>query len=94
MATKVARQEEDSLRSQVPIGAYFQHYKGPKYKVLAIARCEEDLQLRVVYQSLYNSKEFGNNALWTRKLKAFLETVTVDGVEVPRFRLISEMPLG
>ncbi len=94
MLTKEAKQEEEVLRGQVPIGAEFRHYKGQKYKVLAIARREEDLQLCVVYQALANSKDFGKNALWVRPLKDFLEMVMVGKEEVPRFQLISEMPLG
>ena len=94
MITEEARQEEDALKAQVPIGALFEHYKGKQYKVLAIARSSEDLQLWVVYQSLYDSQEFGDHALWIRPLKFFVENVVVEGNQVPRFRLISEKPLG
>lgn len=94
MLTEVVRQEEESLKAQIPIGALFEHYKGKQYKVLAIARSSEDLQLWVVYQSLYDCKDFGDHALWVRPLRYFLENIVIDGREVPRFRLISEMPLG
>ena len=42
----------------------------------------------VVYQALYNSEEFGNNAWWVRSLSMFNETTEVNGEVVPRFRLI------
>jgi len=94
MISEVAKQEEEAFKAQVPIGSLFEHYKGKQYKVLAIARSSEDLQLWVVYQSLYDSKDFGDHALWIRPLKFFVENVLVEGNEVPRFRLISEKPLG
>lgn len=94
MDTEVSRADEEALRSQVLINGIFEHYKGKHYKVLAVARSSEDLQLWVVYQCLYDSKEFGDQALWIRPLKFFVENVEVRGREVPRFRLISERPLS
>ncbi len=51
-----------------------------------MARHSETLEELVVYRALYNSEEFGKNALWARPKKMFLEKVTVDDREVPRFR--------
>ena len=82
--------EEEILKNQVPISSTFEHYKKNYYKVLTIARSSDDLQLYVCYQALYDSPEFGDQAVWIRSLKAFLENVVVDGKEVPRFRLIDE----
>lgn len=73
---------------KVPVGAIFEHYKGKKYKVHAVVRNTETLGLCVVYESLYNCPEFGDHALWVRPLEMFLETVVIDGIEVPRFRLV------
>ncbi len=94
MSTEILKEQEDALRAQVPIGSLFEHYKGKQYKILAIARSSEDLQLWVVYQSLYDSQEFGDRALWIRPLRFFVENVTIEEREVPRFRLISEKPLS
>ena len=42
----------------------------------------------VVYKALYYSELFGRNSIWVRPLEMFLQTVTVDGKEVPRFRYL------
>ncbi len=66
----------------------YQHYKGKFYEVIGIARHSETMEELVVYRALYDSEEFGKNALWARPLSMFLETVIVDGKEVPRFKFI------
>ena len=65
----------------------YQHYKGKRYEVIGICRHSETLEEFVVYRALYES-EFGKNALWVRPKKMFMETVIVDGKEVPRFKYI------
>lgn len=82
------KDREKQLISQVPPGTLFEHYKGHKYKILGIARHSETSAMLVVYQALYNSSEFGDQAIWARPLEMFLETVTIDGKEQPRFRRI------
>ena len=67
---------------QVQPGLY-QHYKGPKYRVLGTARHSESEELVVVYQALY-----GDGGLWVRPLSMFNEQVEVNGTPVPRFALI------
>ncbi len=86
---RIEREREQQMVAQVPIGAFFEHYKGQKYKIIEIGRHSETLQLQVVYQSLYDSAEFGDYAIWIRPLEMFLETVVIDGQEVPRFHMIS-----
>jgi len=76
-------QEEKELKK----GKY-QHFKGNFYKVIGIARHSETTEEFVLYQALYDSEEFGNNALWIRPKAMFLENVTQEGKEVPRFRYI------
>ena len=66
----------------------YQHFKGNFYKVLGVARHSETLEELVVYQALYHSEEFGDNALWVRPAAMFVENVQVDGVEKPRFKFI------
>ncbi len=66
----------------------YQHYKGKFYEVIGTARHSETLEELVVYRALYDSEEFGKNAMWARPKKIFLEKVKVDGKEVPRFRHI------
>lgn len=66
-------------------GGVYQHYKGKKYLVHNVARNTETLVEHVVYQTLYGAYDF-----WIRPLDMFLETVTCDGEEVPRFKPISQ----
>ncbi len=65
----------------LPPGKY-RHYKGQHYQVLAVARHSETLEELVVYKALYKNKA---SALWVRPKAMFLENVTVDGKEQPRF---------
>ncbi|PIY64620.1 DUF1653 domain-containing protein, partial [Candidatus Shapirobacteria bacterium CG_4_10_14_0_8_um_filter_39_15] len=44
----------------------------------------------VVYRALYDSPEFGPNALWTRPKKMFQETIVFEGNSVPRFQYLGE----
>lgn len=62
----------------------YRHYKGGEYEVVGVARHSETDELLVVYRCLYD-----NNSLWVRPLAMFMETVLVDGRELPRFELIS-----
>jgi len=73
----------------VKLGKY-KHYKGKFYEVIGFARDSETLEELVVYKALYDSEEFGNNALWVRPKKMFFETVNKDGKEVPRFEFVGE----
>jgi hypothetical protein len=63
----------------------YRHYKGSFYEVIDIARHSETEEELVVYRTLY-----GDHSLWVRPLAMFLENVTVDGGEVPRFEWVSE----
>ncbi|MCD4756191.1 DUF1653 domain-containing protein [bacterium] len=71
----------------IRLGKY-EHYKGKQYEVIALARHSETLEELVVYKALYKSEEFGNNAVWARPRSMFLETVNIEGKEVPRFRFV------
>jgi len=66
----------------------YKHYKGHFYKVIGVTRHSETLEELVVYQALYNSEEFGKNALWVRPLQMFSETVMAEEKEVPRFEYL------
>ncbi len=68
----------------------YRHYKGKEYTVLGVARHSETQEELVVYR-----QEYGERGLWVRPLSMFLETVTVDGQEAPRFRhLEAAAPAG
>lgn len=70
----------------------YRHYKGKFYEVIAVARHSETLEELVVYRALYDSPDFGKNAMWARPKKMFLETVKVDGKDVPRFEFVGWQP--
>ena len=64
---------------------YFRHFKGGKYKLVAIAKETETLEQVVVYQALY-----GEHGYWVRPYGMFFGTVIRDGVEQQRFTEITE----
>src|SRR5450830_39053 len=65
----------------------YQHYKGPQYRVFNVARHSETDEELVFYQALY-----GDYGFWVRPLSMFLESVEVDGEQVPRFALVQAEP--
>ena len=69
--------------NEINIGRY-RHYKGNEYTVIGTARHSETQEELVVYR-----QEYGEHGLWVRPRQMFLETVKVDGRDVPRFQ-----PLG
>jgi hypothetical protein len=73
--------------TEFKIGKY-KHYKGKEYQVIGIARHSETLEELVVYKALYDSEEFGKNALWVRPKKMFFENVIINEKEIPRFQFI------
>lgn len=74
-------QHYSETAQSININGIYEHYKGQLYKVLAVARHSETLEELVVYQCLY-----GERGIWVRPLGMFLETVTIDGKEQPRFK--------
>lgn len=73
----------------IKIGAIYEHYKGKKYKIIALARHTETLEECVVYQALYYDDAFGDNALWIRPATMFMESTEYNGILQPRFKLCS-----
>ncbi len=66
----------------------YQHYKGKMYEVFGVAKHSETLEDMVIYQALYDSPEFGDQALWVRPLHEFIEKVRSGNKQVPRFKFI------
>ena len=60
----------------------YKHYKGKMYEVVGLAHHSESLEPLVVYKALYNSEEFGQNAIWVRPFDMFMEKVNVDGKDI------------
>jgi hypothetical protein len=65
----------------------YQHYKGPKYRVLGLVRHSETLEELVYYECLYDNP---NGQFWVRPRAMFEGTVIVDGAERHRFTWVSE----
>ena len=61
----------------------YRHFKGNEYLLLYIAKHSETMEDMVVYQALY-----GEKGIWVRPARMWDETVTRDGVTVPRFTYI------
>lgn len=64
---------------------YYRHFKGGKYKLLALGQESETLEPVVIYQALY-----GDMKIWVRPYEMFFSKVVRDGAEMQRFREISE----
>lgn len=67
-------------RTDEVVPGRYRHYKGNVYEVIGTARHSETEEKLVVYRCLY-----GDGSLWVRPLGMFMESVIVDGREVPRF---------
>jgi hypothetical protein len=65
----------------------YQHYKGQMYEVVGVAHHSETLEELVVYKALYETR-FGRDSLWVRPKAMFIQMVTVDGQDVPRFKFV------
>ncbi len=68
------------MNESIRIGAVYRHYKGPEYRVLALARHTETEESLVIYQALY-----GEGSVWARPYDLFSGRVLIDGEEVLRF---------
>lgn len=68
------------------LGVY-QHYKGPKYRVLGLVRHSETLEELVYYECLYENP---NGQYWVRPKDMFTGTLVIEGKEVQRFTYIGE----
>ncbi|MFB6225986.1 MAG: DUF1653 domain-containing protein [Candidatus Paceibacteria bacterium] len=75
--------------SKVKPGKY-KHYKGDYYEVLYEGYYEPTEEEVVIYKALYDSQEFGDEAIWVRPKDEFLADVEWEGEIVPRFEFVGE----
>ena len=72
----------------------YRHYKGGEYKVIGVALDTETKSPLVLYEACYEIPEllaeYGDRPIFSRPYDMFVEIVTVDGKELPRFQLIEK----
>ncbi len=61
----------------------YQHFKGHRYQLLALATHSETMEPMVVYRALY-----GQQGLWVRPAAMWNETVDREDYHGPRFQYI------
>lgn len=61
----------------------YQHFKGQYYQVIDTVTHSETQETLVLYKPLY-----GEQALWVRPIKMFLEEVEHEGKVQPRFAFV------
>lgn len=71
--------------SSVRPGVY-RHYKGNVYQVIGVALHSETREPVVVYKPLHES----DIELWVRPYEMFVESVEIDGKDVPRFAFVED----
>jgi hypothetical protein len=69
----------------------YKHYKGNRYEVIGIAHHSETLEPMVVYKALYESKEFGKDAIWVRPQSMFEEMIHINGKDHKRFEYMGDV---
>ena len=86
LALRSNLKEKSSKMPHISPGRY-RHYKGNEYLVLGVARHSETQEELVVYR-----QQYGDFGLWVRPKQMFVESVMVDGQEVPRCRYSGDTP--
>ena len=77
------------INESIKLGKY-KHYKGGLYEVIGECVHSETLEWMVLYKTMYDSPKFPKGTLWVRPKKIFLETVKIEGKNVPRFKYIGD----
>lgn len=62
---------------------HYRHYKGNEYEVFGLVRHSETEEWLVHYRTLY-----GDKSHWVRPYSMFIENVSTDAGEQPRFQYI------
>ena len=76
-----------NMNSELILGGIYRHYKGKTYKVIDLARHSETLEWLVIYECLYENPK---GKIWVRPMGMFMETIILDGKQVPRFAYIGD----
>ena len=75
---------------EIKPGQIYSHFKGGKYKIIAIARdCENPKQKYIIYEQLHPSEKFPIGTIWKREISNFLSfKILPDETKIKRFTLI------
>ena len=76
----------DTLLSEIIVGGIYEHYKGHRYRVLALSCHSEYLSWYVVYEALYPNEV---SITWHRPLDLFAGYLMVDELLVKRFKYVA-----
>ena len=72
--------------TNAPTPGPYKHYKrGDDYTVIDVVFHSETQEALVLYRA-----EYGERQLWVRPLEMFVESVVVNGQQVPRFRYVGD----
>ncbi len=71
----------------IKVGGNYRHFKGHEIEVIGIAHHSETLEEMVMYRH-FGKSSMGENDLWVRPLKMFLENVERNDYKGPRFKLL------
>jgi len=72
--------------TNAPTPGPYKHYKrGDDYTVIDVVFHSETQEALVLYRA-----EYGERQLWVRPLEMFIESVVVEGQQVPRFRYVGD----
>ena len=72
--------------TNAPKPGRYRHYKRDnEYTVVDVVFHSETEEAMVLYRA-----EYGERQLWVRPLEMFIESVEVDGQQVPRFRYLGD----
>ncbi|MBE9117658.1 DUF1653 domain-containing protein [Lusitaniella coriacea LEGE 07157] len=78
---------------ELKLNSVYRHHKGKYYKTLLVcwnaSNSSSPSNKLVIYQTLYEDKEYGNQSIWARPIEEFQELH--DGVN-PRFEFVCELP--
>ena len=67
---------------EISVGKIYRHYKGNKYKIIALGRHSESQEEVVIYQNI------DKGDIWVRPKSMWNEVININGKEVMRFSLV------
>jgi hypothetical protein len=66
---------------------FYRHYKGQLYQLIGTAKHSETYEDMALY-----IPQYGDGGYWVRPLAMFQDSVTIEGVQIPRFEYLHPQP--